>query len=239
MPPIKTPGLVMQHTNIGEYDRMLCVLSPKLGIIQVSAKGARSMKAGLHNATRSFCYAEFVLYPAKKEIYTLKSASPLEVFFALAEDLDRLEAATMIAKFTRYLCLSADYASDMLRLVLDSYYALCHGGIVQKVETTFLLKAAQISGFSPDVAACARCGGVGELIWFDCTDGTCLCSGCSSQRNLTPALLAMFRYILSSSIERCFNYRAQEELIAAANKLLVDFVQQHIGYWGAKRKPIK
>ena len=33
MPPIKTPGLVMQHTNIGEYDRMLCVLSPKLGII--------------------------------------------------------------------------------------------------------------------------------------------------------------------------------------------------------------
>ena len=236
MPLIKTTGLVIQHTNIGEYDRMLSVLSPTLGVIPISAQGARSMKAGLHNATRCFCYAEFVLYPAKKEIYSLKSAAPLQVFMELAEDLDRLEAATAIAKFARYLCISADYAEPMLRLVLGSFHLLCRGTAPKQVNLTFLLKAAQTAGFTPNFSACARCGAPGPLVWFDTENGTCLCSGCAAKKNLTPALLAMFLYILTAPVQRCFAYRAEDALLSAAEPLLFAFIRQHIGYFGSKKK---
>lgn len=215
---------------------MLSVLSPTLGVIQISAKGARSMKAGLHNATRCFCYAEFVLYPAKKEIYSLKSAAPLQVFMELAEDLDRLEAATAIAKFARYLCISADYAEPMLRLVLGSFHLLCRGTAPKQVNLTFLLKAAQTAGFTPNFSACARCGAPGPLVWFDTENGTCLCSGCAAKKNLTPALLAMFQYILTAPVQRCFAYRAEDALLSAAEPLLFAFIRQHIGYFGSKKK---
>ncbi len=236
MPLIKTTGLVIQHTNIGEYDRMLSILSPTLGMIQVSAKGARSMKAGLHNATRCFCYAEFILYPAKKEIYSLKSAAPLQVFLELAEDLDRLETATEIAKFARYLCISADYAKPMLRLVLGSFHLLCHDANPKQVQLTFLLKAAQTAGFTPDFSTCARCGSTDALVWFDTENGTCLCSGCATKKNLSPSLLAMFQYILNTPVQRCFAYRAESALLAAADPLLFAFIRQHIGYFGNAKK---
>ena len=236
MPLIKTTGLVIQHTNIRESDRIISILSPTLGMIQVAAKGARNMKAGLHNATRCFCYAEFILYPAKKEIYSLKSAAPLQVFLELAEDLDRLETATKIAKFARYLCISADYAEPMLRLVLGSFHLLCRGKNTMQVKNTFLLKAAQTAGFTPNFSSCARCGSTDALVWFDTENGTCLCHECAEKKNLSPALLAMFRYILTAPVQRCFAYHAEDALLAAADPLLFAFIRQHIGYFGNVKK---
>lgn len=235
MPLIKTTGLVLRHTNVGEYDRMLSILSPDLGVIRVSAKGARSMKAGLHNATRCFCYGEFVLYTAKHDIYSLKSAAPLRIFMELAEDLDRLETATEIAKFASFLCLTADYAASMLRLVLGSLHLLCQNASPHRIHFTFRLKAAQIAGFAPDFSGCATCGKSAVPVWFDAENGTCLCAQCAKKANLSPAAAAMFQYVLSAPQERCFAFRADEEILASAEPLLRNFLRCHIGYYDNKR----
>ena len=54
-------GLIIKETKVGEGDKIITLLTPELGIIQVSAKGARSYKSKYIAACQLFGYCEFVL----------------------------------------------------------------------------------------------------------------------------------------------------------------------------------
>ena len=51
---IKTTGIVLMESNMGDYDKMLTILTPNLGKIGCAAKGARRPKSLLLAGTRFF-----------------------------------------------------------------------------------------------------------------------------------------------------------------------------------------
>ena len=49
---IKTKGLILAQNNMGDYDKMCTLLTPDLGKIGCSAKGARRAKSTLMAGTQ-------------------------------------------------------------------------------------------------------------------------------------------------------------------------------------------
>ena len=57
----KTEGIVLRSMDLGEADRVLTVLTPRLGKLRVIAKGIRSHARGWeaawsHSATSTWCW---------------------------------------------------------------------------------------------------------------------------------------------------------------------------------------
>ena len=62
MPSITTPGIVLRHANYRDHDRMLTILSPHYGRLDVLSRGCRRPKSALMPASELFVHGEFVCY---------------------------------------------------------------------------------------------------------------------------------------------------------------------------------
>ena len=58
---IKTKGLILMQNNMGDYDKMVTILTPDLGKIGCAAKGARRPKSTLMAGTQFLCFGDFLL----------------------------------------------------------------------------------------------------------------------------------------------------------------------------------
>ncbi len=61
---IKMNGIILSEHNMGDFDKMLTMLTPGVGKICV-AKGARRPKSALLAGTQMFCFGEYLLYKGK------------------------------------------------------------------------------------------------------------------------------------------------------------------------------
>ena len=59
---IKTKGIIIAENFVNDYDKILVMLTPNLGKISCSAKGARKTKSTLLASTQFLCFGEYKLY---------------------------------------------------------------------------------------------------------------------------------------------------------------------------------
>ena len=62
MKQIKVNGIIIAENNMGDFDKMLTILTPNLGKIGCSAKGSRRPKRLLLSGTQFLCFAAYMIF---------------------------------------------------------------------------------------------------------------------------------------------------------------------------------
>ena len=83
MEPFVTMGLVLKETRYREADRILTILTPKLGVITAMAANSLRLKSKLFSACGLFCYSEFTLVPGRN-MYTVREAEVQNIFHGIS-----------------------------------------------------------------------------------------------------------------------------------------------------------
>ena len=97
MATVKVKGIILSENNMGDYDKMLTILTPNFGKISCSAKGARRPKSTLLAGTQLFCFGEYLLYQGTST-YHMNSCEIIEMFYNIRIDLEKLKYAIHINK---------------------------------------------------------------------------------------------------------------------------------------------
>lgn len=206
-----TAGLVLRETETKEADKILTVLTPKLGRISVIAKGARSRRSKYTAACQLLAYDEMTLRK-KGEWYYLTAADTLELFDGVRRDIVLLALAAYFAELTESVCQDAMAADELLPLLLNALYAL---GTLGKepllVKTAFQWRLMAAAGFAPLVEGCAVCGReTPERPMLDVIEGVLRCGGCKTGGGLSLPLTAgavqALRYILGCSAKKLYGF---------------------------------
>ena len=99
------------------------------------------------------------------------------------------------------------------------------------LKALFELRALSISGFMPDLIACAGCGCfTADRMFFYPNNGVIYCENCSTNQkevhiSLTPGALAAMRHILYSPTEKLFAFTIDPESIHCLNDASERFLQ--------------
>ena len=80
MKQVKVSGIVISENNMGDFDKMLTILTPNLGKIGCSARGARRPKSLLLSGTQFLCFGEYMLFKGS-DTYTINSCETIELFY--------------------------------------------------------------------------------------------------------------------------------------------------------------
>ena len=80
MGTIKMSGIIISENNLGDYDKMLTMLTPGLGKISCVAKGARRQKSALLAGTQFLCFGEYLMYKGANTYNINSSLVPLLYF---------------------------------------------------------------------------------------------------------------------------------------------------------------
>ena len=215
MGTIKMSGIIISENNLGDYDKMLTMLTPGLGKISCVAKGARRQRSALLAGTQFLCFGEYLMYKGANT-YNINSCETIEVFYNLRTDLDKLNYAVEITKIIRDVTDENENCYKILQLFLNTLYTLSETDKnPELIMSIFKLKLLCFLGFTPRINECTNCRQKEELKYFSLKDNGFKCEACSRQDKsclqMSESTANAIKYIVMAPAKKLYSFNLKDE----------------------------
>lgn len=217
MANVKINGIVLSESNMGDFDKMLTILTPNYGKISCVAKGARRPKSALLAGTQMFCFGEYLVYKGS-QTYHINSVEPIEVFYNLRIDLDKLKYAVHINKIVQDVTHENQNCYKILQLVLNTLYTISETDKnLDMVLGVFKLRLLCILGFTPQIMECTNCKEKENLVYFSMKDNGLKCKICGKQDTSTiqisESTLNAIKYTVTAPPKKLYSFNLKDEAL--------------------------
>ena len=210
-------ALVLREVRYKEADRILTILTDTDGKLTVKARGALRKSSKTAAATQLLTYSEMTLF-GNRGRWTVNEASVKEPFIGLREEMERLALGAYFAECMEAFGVEEQPEPELLQLGLNSLYALSRGlGSQEKIKAAFELRLMCLTGYAPELTACAVCGKEPEEPVLSLEQGRVCCRGCARQMgervDLGPNALEAMRYICAAPPKQMLRFELGEDAV--------------------------
>ena len=215
MGTIKMSGIIISENNLGDYDKMLTMLTPGLGKISCVAKGARRQRSALLAGTQFLCFGEYMMYKGANT-YNINSCETIEVFYKLRTDLDKLNYAVEMTKIIRDVTEENQNCYKILQLFLNTLYTLAETDKnPDLIISIFKLKLLCLLGFTPRTEECTNCKEKDGLKYFSLRDNGFKCEPCARQDKgalqISESTANAIKYIVMAPAKKLYSFNLKDE----------------------------
>ena len=205
-----TKGLIIRETPFGDYDKYISVLTRDKGIISVFVKSARRPKSKVAAATSLLCYSELTVF-ANRDTYRLNEASPIDTFFGLRSDIEKMALAQYLCELLAAVAPEQFESEEFLRLILNSLHFLCEADSdVNLIKAITELRLLSLSGYMPDLIGCNECAEFEKFpFFFDPSNAVIYCSEhkrSSALIEIDRTTFAAMRHIVYSTLDKMYSF---------------------------------
>lgn len=195
-------GIVLSAAPVGDYDKLVVLLTRERGKIRAFARGARRPGSALMAAANAFAFGEFQIYEGRTS-YTMSQASIQNYFGELMTDFEGACYGQYFLEFADYYTRENTDGSDFLKLAYQSLRALLVPSLPRKlVRYIYELKAMTYSGECPQT--------------FEQF----------SDWNLNPSTEYALQYVVAASVEKLYTFLLTEEVFAEFARV-VTWLRKH------------
>ena len=227
----KTEAIVLRTMDLGEADRVLTVLTPRLGKLRVIAKGVRRPRSRIGGGLQPFSDVQLVL--AVGRTFDVVTSSSLEdPHLGLRNDLHSTAAAWYVVELVDRFCEGAADSHEAFRLLAQALSALDAGDAVSRevVARWFELALLDAMGFRPELTRCLDCGAQLEPDGnvYSPVGGGVACPSCAGSsmnaRPLEADALKILRHLQRSPLVGVLRLRLAAGLHREVERLLHETV---------------
>ena len=222
MANVKIKGIVLSENNVGDFDKMLTVLSPEFGKISCVAKGARRPKSTLLASTQMFCFGEYLMFKGTST-YHINSAETIEVFYNLRTDLEKLKYAVHILKIIQDVTEENQNCYKILQLLLNTLYTISETNKnLDLILSIFKLRLLCILGFSPRIKECTSCKEKENLKYFSLKNNGFKCEACSkvdkSVITMSKSTVNAIKYTITAPAKKLYSFELKDDILKLFGK---------------------
>jgi DNA repair protein RecO (recombination protein O) len=228
VPTYRDDVVVLRTHKLGEADRIVTMLGRRHGKIRAVAKGVRRTSSRLGSRLEPFMVADAQFYIGRN-LDIVQQVETLGTYGAdIATDYDRYTAASAMVETADRLG-DAEASAQHYFLLVGGLRALSLGAHDSRsILDSYLLRAMALSGWSPGLDACARCGAPGPHRWFLAQAGGAVCDDCApaGAARIEPDTSSLLRALLAG--EWTVVDAASSRTSASASGLIAAFAQWHL-----------
>ena len=185
------------------------------GKISCAAKGARRQNSRLLASTQFLCFGEYILYKSQ-ETYNINSCDPIEVFYNIRTDYDKINYAAHITKIIQDVTNENENSYKVLQLYLNTLYMISETDKnIDFIVSVFKIKLICILGFKPRIEECVNCGKKEDLLFFSIKDNGVKCKNCKNQDkgaiSISTSTYMALKYIVQAPSKKLFNFNLKDE----------------------------
>lgn len=215
MANVKINGIVIAENNMGDYDKMLTMLTPNYGKISCVAKGARRPNSALLAGTQLFCFGEYLMFKGTNT-YHINSCETIEIFYNLRTDLDKLKYAIHVNKIIQDVTGENQNCYRILQLFLNTLYTLSEtDNDMDFVISVFKLRLLCILGLAPRINSCVNCKGIDKITEFSIRDNGFKCESCGKQDKSSLCMCEStknaIKYVVSAPPKKIFSFKLKDD----------------------------
>ncbi len=221
----KTDAIVLSDFELGDQDKIVTLLSNRLGKVRAVAKGARRLKSRFAPSLQMLSYIAAVLYKSTRgELDTLTECKVNSPFLGIRHDLTRLSYGYYLVELVIKFVRGAETAPFFFDLVLKTISLLEKDPKknLPVLMRSFELKTLAIFGYQPYLTGCVECHQRIEnthQVCFSGYEGGILCQRCRQGRSgtlITYGTLELMKLLATASLEELsrlrVHYKQSEEL---------------------------
>jgi DNA repair protein RecO (recombination protein O) len=228
----KTEAIVLRSMDLGEADRVLTVLTPRLGKLRIIGKGIRRPRSRLGGGLEPFSDVHLVL--AVGRTFDVVTGVALEdPHLGLRNDLHSTAAAWYVVELADRFCEGAADSHGAFVLLAQALAARGAPGDADSREVVARWCARHqldAMGFRPELSRCLECGApiTPEGNAFSPVAGGVLCATCGSAalgaRSISPDALKILRHLQRSELVAVLGLSLSMRLHREVERLLHDTV---------------
>ena len=236
----KTEGIVLRHIDIGEADRLLTFLTPELGLVRATARGARRPTSKLGGHLDLLRHVSLSVHVGRT-LDTVTQAETINSFPRLRRDLDGMSRGVYLAELAERFSAEGAASYAVFRLLAETLghlEARTTGERVGRAPADLLLRWFEVrllalTGFQPVFHNCVECGTElqQEEHVFSAERGGVVCPNCRAAGGdvLLPAsvpALKLLRHLGRTDFPSIAGLRQGDQESRLAERIL----RAHIGY---------
>ena len=215
MANVKVNGIILSENNLGDFDKMLTMLTPGVGKISCVAKGARRPKSALLAGTQIFCFGEYLMYKGTST-YHINSVEPVEFFYNIRTDLDKLKYAIHINKIINDVTHENQNCYKILQLLLNTLYTISETNKnLDLVLGIFKFRLLSLIGFTPNIKNCTNCGEKDDIKYFSIKDNGFKCKTCGKQDTsaikISESTKNAIKYTITAPAKQLYSFNLKDE----------------------------
>jgi DNA repair protein RecO (recombination protein O) len=226
---LRVEGIVLQHTDFGEADRLLTIYTRELGKIRAIVKGVRkprSRKAGhIEPFTRTA-----LLLARGRNLFILTQAEAIDLYSHIKEDLVLLGYGSYIIELLSSFTFDGEENQSLYRLVKNALHRIDRGDDPNLVTHYYEIRLLDIVGYRPKLFNCAQCTNEikAEDQYFSSTQGGILCPRCGSRspesRPISMDALRYLRHFQRSSYNEASRAKIQPTIYSEIESIIYTYL---------------
>ncbi len=226
----RTQGIILKRRDMNEADRLLTVLTPDHGKIDVIAKGARKPTSRSTGHVELYTRVDLLVHRGR-EIGVAAQAEMLEPYLRLREDLQRGAYANYAVELLDRFTGDSEEAGNRLFTLLEQTLArLCSEKEARLVMRYYEIHLLDLVGFRPELFQCVE--GHEELQpeeqYFSYVSGGVVCprhtSGSAALVRLPLTILKLLRHIQRSPFAQVKALQINGALHDDAERLILGYI---------------
>ena len=232
MPLEKVQGLVIKSCNIGESDKILTILSDKLGKIDAVAHNCRKPKSKLMAVSQLFCFGEYILFKGKS-LYTINDASINESFQKILLDYNKIIYASYFAELIDYIAPYETKNVIILSLFVKTLFILSEDEDINIELLRFAVdfKAISIAGYMPNIKSCTKCRRPIKSGNFSIEDGGLICKDCNTKYKVYEISKESFEFlyiIKNIKLENLRNINYNAKMLNYLQNIFTKYIEYNL-----------
>lgn len=226
----RTEAIVLRRRRLGDADRIVTLLTPARGKIDVVAKGVLRPRSKLGGHLEPGTHLEVVLAHGRT-LDVVTQAQTIDAFAGLRADLERLGTAMYLVEVTDRLTVEHAAARPIYDLLYATLVRLERGDGVHLLTRWFEMRLLEIAGFRPEWDVCVGCGDEvsSDVAAWSALSGGVVCMNCRASQPATAPLegtaLKVLRAIQRQPHEEVARIRLTPELAATLERVMHDLVR--------------
>ena len=166
-------------------------------------------------STQFLCFGEYILYKSQ-ETYNINSCDPIEVFYNIRTDYDKINYAAHITKIIQDVTNENENSYKILQLYLNTLFMISETDKdIDFIVSVFKIKLLCILGFKPRIEECVNCGKKEDLLFFSIKDNGVKCKNCKTQDkgaiSISASTYMALKYIVQAPSKKLFNFNLKDE----------------------------
>lgn len=236
---IQLRGIILREAEYKEKDKIISILTDRMGIISAVVKGAKNIKRKNHPIAECFSYCEFSLYVGKNG-YIVEDFELLELFWNIRNDLYNLSLSQYFVQLIFAFSPDESSCPELLRLFLNVlFYISEKKKSLSVLKSIFEIRGCSICGYMPNLTGCISCKSYDfDKIYFSVGNGTLICGNCfkndakyeklNVSKISTPVLMAL-RHIVYSDFNKLFSFNISESFEKELEFISEKYIYYHLG----------
>lgn len=223
---INTKGIVLSSVNLKDNDKIVTILTEKLGKITAVIKGARIETNKNKIFSLEFNYSDIHIYKGKS-MYSFNEGTMINSFQNLLNDIDNLSYACYFCELVGIVTVEGEKCTDVFVLLAKTLYLLESKSVNLKLLAIFFnIKLLKYTGSGFNLELCNHCGEKFTFPeGFSIEQNAFICSKCLKDkrgynRRISEKLFKAINYMDKNDIRNVVRFNFSDELIQDMNELL-------------------